>query len=313
MRAHASSQHDDGFPEEMAWAMLLECASVRRGNRPARGLRPAADGTVCESDREDPESLLTWQAGRGWQARGRWDARARWLLDLYLPICNTAAEPPFALGHLGQSLDGYIATRGGDSCYVNDPQNLVHLHRLRALCDAVLVGAGTVATDDPRLTTRHVAGENPVRVVIDPSAGLPPSCRLFSDRQAPTLLVRRGPVEPGIVHGDAEVMGLPDDEHGRLAPLAVCAELARRGLRLVLVEGGGVTVSRFLVAGALDRLHIAVAPFLMGEGIVGVRLPPRERLDDCPRPAARIVRMGSDVLFDLDLRAVPRPAVDDRG
>jgi riboflavin biosynthesis pyrimidine reductase len=71
----------------------------------------------------------------------------------------------------------------------------------------------------------------------------------------------------------------------------------------VFVEGGGVTVSAFLQAGLLDRLHIAIAPVLIGDGRPAIRFTPHARLRDCPRPAYRVFRMGDDVLFDCDLRA----------
>jgi riboflavin biosynthesis pyrimidine reductase len=71
----------------------------------------------------------------------------------------------------------------------------------------------------------------------------------------------------------------------------------------VFVEGGGVTVSRFLEAGLLDRLHVAIAPLVVGQGRPGLRLPPAERLSDSLRPAHRLFRMGEDVLFDCDLRS----------
>jgi riboflavin biosynthesis pyrimidine reductase len=85
-------------------------------------------------------------------------------------------------------------------------------------------------------------------------------------------------------------------------PDALLKALSARGIRRVLVEGGGVTVSRFLEAGLLDRLHLTVAPILMGSGRPGITLPAIETLDEALRPRCRRVPMGDDVLFDLDLR-----------
>jgi riboflavin biosynthesis pyrimidine reductase len=81
------------------------------------------------------------------------------------------------------------------------------------------------------------------------------------------------------------------------------AALAARGLRVLLVEGGGVTVSRCLAAGVLDRLHLVIAPVIIGNGRRGLQHPGPARLADCPRPPARQLALGDDMLWDLDLRA----------
>jgi riboflavin biosynthesis pyrimidine reductase len=78
--------------------------------------------------------------------------------------------------------------------------------------------------------------------------------------------------------------------------------LWNRGCRRVLVEGGGVTVSKFLKANLLDRLQVAVAPFIIGEGRPAIRLPGPAALSDCERPRHRVFRMGDDVLFELVIR-----------
>jgi riboflavin-specific deaminase-like protein len=211
------------------------------------------------------------------------------------------AVRPMVLGHLGQSLDGFIATRGGESRFVTGQENIVHLHRLRAACDAVVVGATTVAADDPLLTTRLVPGANPLRVVLDSRRRLPRDRRVFQDGAAPTLLVcdaaHRGPDDR---HGRAEVIGVPCDA-GRLDLEAVLAALHARGCHSVFVEGGGVTVSAFLAARLLDRLHVTIAPLLIGAGRPGLRLPPVASLADAQRGACGVFRMGDDVLFDFDL------------
>jgi riboflavin biosynthesis pyrimidine reductase len=89
--------------------------------------------------------------------------------------------------------------------------------------------------------------------------------------------------------------------------------LRERGLVSVFVEGGGSTVSRFLEAGLLDRLHVAIAPLVTGRGHPGLTLPARDRIAECLRPAHRVFTMGGDVLFDCDLRAVAPAAGDATG
>ena len=250
--------------------------------------------------RADSHAWLAWGAA-GWAVTPSAPAAARALLELYAPVCAPAGERPLTLAHLGQSLDGWIATASGDSYYVTGPDNVVHLHRLRALCDAVVVGAGTIARDDPLLTVRHVEGPNPLRVVIDPRRRLGLQHRVFAG-DAQTLLIYGDDAACGSTHGAAQIVALPL-LGGRLDLAALLAELRARGCRAVFVEGGGATVSRFLEADLLDRLQIAIAPLVTGRGRPGLTLPARERIAECLRPAHRVFTMGGDVLFDCDLRS----------
>jgi riboflavin-specific deaminase-like protein len=242
---------------------------------------------------------LVWHPNTWWTPGDGAPPQARAWLELYLPVCR-----PTTIAHLGQSLDGYIATGSGDSYYVTGADNVVHLHRLRALCDAVVVGAGTVARDDPRLTVRHVDAANPVRVILDPRRRLSAERRVFAAQDAPTLLVcaEEHALAGGERHGRAEVVAVPT-EHGRLRLDVLLSRLRERGLRSVFVEGGGTTVSTFLEAGLLDRLHVAIAPLITGSGRPGLSLPARDKIVDCLRPMHRVYAMGGDVLFDCDLRA----------
>lgn len=220
------------------------------------------------------------------------------MLDLCLPLCLRTVARPFVYAHLGQSLDGQIATASGASRYVTSPENLLHMHRLRALADAVIVGAGTVERDDPQLTTRLVPGPNPVRVVIDPSLRLPPDRQVFSDGRARTIVVCHATSKPSWhVGAKTELLQLASTTSA-LVPQALIQALADLGLRRLFVEGGGVTVSRFLSLRALDRLHVAVCPLFIGRGRPGVVLPGVDRMEQTLRPAARRFLLGTDVLFD---------------
>jgi len=291
---------------DRAWSALLAASRVvRNGFDRGRAVSFAPDdaGGLREVPSTASDAMLAWHPGAGWAAASASADGADARFALYLPLCAAGPDRPLTLGHLGQSLDGFVATRTGDARFVTGTQNIVHLHRLRALCDAVVVGAETVARDDPQLTTRLVSGPNPLRVVLDPRRRLPARHHVFADGAAATLLVcESARAQPGERFGGAEVAGAPSRD-GRFDLHAVLALLHRRGCQAVFVEGGGVTVSRFLEAGLLDRLHVAIAPLVIGHGRPGLQLPPVDRLTDGLRPAHRLFRMGEDVLFDCDLRA----------
>src|SRR5438876_2536600 len=172
---------------------------------------------------------------------------------------------------------------------------------MRALSDAVVVGAGTIAADNPQLTTRHVAGPSPLRVIFDPSRRLAPDYRVFSDDSAPTLYVcARSLMSPGESHfGFATIVPLDDGDGVTVVELM--RVLRERSCKRIFVEGGGVTVSAFLEANLLDRLQMAIAPLIIGDGRPAIRLPARATLGDCHRPRYRVFRMGGDVLFDCEL------------
>jgi riboflavin-specific deaminase-like protein len=289
-----------------AWLLVL--AAARAANDAARENRRisytlTADGALRGVHDGDSAAVLRWEPGQGWSCLLSADDESRALVDLYLPVCSATPERPVTVGHLGESLDGFIATHAGDSQWVTGPENVVHMHRLRALCDAVVVGAGTIAADDPQLTTRLVPGRNPLRVVLDPGRRLREDHRVFGDDGSDTLYVcARDLVASGQTRfGAAELLGV-NGTADRLDLRELIAALRARGCTRIFVEGGGVTVSTFLQANLLDRLHLAIAPLLIGDGRAAIRLPPPSALGDCHRPVYRVFRMGGDVLFDCDLR-----------
>jgi riboflavin-specific deaminase-like protein len=307
----------DDVAEKPAWRLVLAAAALAaeldRADEPGVfGASP--EGGLRRTDAGDPDGILNWQPGTGWSVAPGAATDDTALLDLYLPIASATREHPITIGHLGQSLDGFIATHSGESRFVTGRENLLHMHRLRALCDAVVVGAGTVAADDPQLTTRLLAGPSPLRVILDPSRRLQAGHRVFQDAAAETLyLCARHLIRPGETRiGLATIVGLDEDPHGPdvLNAWAVMSVLRARGCARVFVEGGGVTVSMFLEANVLDRLHVAVAPLLIGDGRPAIRLPPRALLGDCRRPPYRVFRMGGDVLFDCALGGASAAAAD---
>ena len=243
---------------------------------------------------------------------GRWETstsvtdEARELLELYLPL---QLHVELVIAQIGQSLDGRIATESGHSHYVTGPADIRRLHRLRALVDAVVVGSGTIALDNPRLTVREVEGKNPARVILDPDGRLDQRYHVFSDGAARTVVVRRahGDNAEASAHGDTLILPVVEiDGFEGFDPQAILQALRdHQGYRRVLIEGGGTTISRFLQAGVLDRLHITVAPLLVGSGRPALTLARIESLHQALRPPCRHFRLGEDILFDLDLRQQP--------
>jgi riboflavin-specific deaminase-like protein len=223
---------------------------------------------------------------------------------LFAPLhAPVPAGRSFVIGRVAQSLDGYIATREGESVWISGPDDLRHTHQLRALSDAVVVGARTIRADNPQLTTRLVDGPSPVRVVLDPDCRLDASFRVFRDGPE-TLLLCATEMATARSHGSARILTVPRGPEG-LDIAAILDLLRARGLRRIFVEGGGVTVSRFLAAGALNRLHVTVAPLVMGGGVPAFPLPPVARLEEGRRFAWTAHRIGPDILLDIPLAPTP--------
>ena len=274
----ATSNNADNL--DLAWRLLLE--------QSCQVCTPSSVRENSSSERTTSQLAKLFQKS---------DDTTRTFIDLYRPLVDPAGKR-LIIAHLGQSLDGRIAALNGASRWITGPEDVLHNHRMRALCDAVVVGASTVCYDDPRLTVRGIRGTSPVRVVIDPKRRLGADYKIFSDDEVQTLLLcRASACDAGEVHGHAKVIGVRDED-GNLSPRAIIDALEREGLRRIFVEGGGMTISRFLEAGVLDRLQITVAPVILGSGRPSITLPEIDTVADGLRPAMRQFRLGDDTLFE---------------
>lgn len=225
------------------------------------------------------------------------------LLERYGPL--VAAGPVITIAQLAQSSDGFIASRTGDANYVSSEEDREHLHRLRALVDAVVVGAQTVVADDPQLTTRAVPGSSAVRVIIDPHARIPSDARVLTDGSARTLWCVATEPRSTMLAPHVDLVSMPLSAGG-ISPQALLDMLRNRDLGRVLVEGGGRTVSHFLSAGVLDRLYLTTAPILIGDGIPGVRFAGSDALADALTAPAERFHLGGDICTVFDFAATRR-------
>ena len=207
---------------------------------------------------------------------------------------------PILIAQLGQALDGQIATATGQSKYINGQAGLEHLHHLRAWADVIVVGVGTVVADDPMLNVRLTKGPDPHRVVIDPRGRTPLSAKMLSYGDVRKVILT-GPAaallnRPEDLPPDVEVVALAQED-GSLEPARIVQWLGEQGWSKVLVEGGAMTVTRFLEAECLDYLHIIVAPLLLGVGTPGLRLAAAGSLAQARRFEARAYPLQNEQLI----------------
>jgi diaminohydroxyphosphoribosylaminopyrimidine deaminase/5-amino-6-(5-phosphoribosylamino)uracil reductase len=172
------------------------------------------------------------------QAEAEDGALAAWLTGVH-------ERRPFVVWKVAATLDGRVAAADGTSRWITGEQARAAVHRLRATCDAVVVGSGTALTDDPQLTVRDAAGRptgrRPLRVVVDRSGRLPRTARVLDDA-APTHVSRAG------------------------TPAELLGELFDRDVRRVLLEGGPTLAAAFLRGGLVDEAIVHLAPTLLGAG-----------------------------------------------
>lgn len=216
--------------------------------------------------------------------------------------------------HYAQTLDGRIATRGGESRWISGEGTLAFAHRLRATHDAILVGVGTVLRDDPHLTVRLAEGADPLRVVVDSALRTPPVANVLRDGAAAGTVLAT--TERALADrlaamralGARVLVGRADGEgHVDLADLL--ARLGSLGVSSLLVEGGAGIITAFLRASLVDRFVVCIAPKVLGRGIEGVgdlgiaHLAGALALAD-----VQVERVGDDLVVDARLGAAKRPS-----
>jgi GTP cyclohydrolase II len=223
------------------------------------------------------------------------------------PLLGHAAAPvwrPYVVLKYAQTVDGRIATRRGDARWISSEAERRISHGLRAACDAVLVGVGTVIVDDPQLTVRMVPGSSPLRVVLDSTLRLPPTARLL-DNEAGTIVIttehssdeRRSALR-------ARAVGVHVVDAGpRGVDLASALRALRElGVASLLVEGGGRVITSFFAEKLVDRLVLGIAPTIMGTGIDAVGDLDVARVAESVRLTNRSVHeAGGDLLVAADV------------
>lgn len=185
------------------------------------------------------------------------------MLEMYLPYAclgffGKRHNKCFAISHFAQTLDGRIATLTGDSKWIGNDENLLHAHRMRALCDAILVGVKTLETDNPQLNVRKVPGPDPIRVIIGGNGQL--CSERFHAVDSNTIVFKESknglePFESILIHKEPQ-----------FDLKSVLGVLADKGIYSVYIEGGSYTTSSFLEQKALDQVQIHFSGKILGSG-----------------------------------------------
>jgi len=191
--------------------------------------------------------------------------------SLIRPVALPPARPYVVL-KFAQTIDGRIATSTGDARWISGEAERRVSHALRAACDAVLVGVGTVLQDDPQLTVRMVPGASPMRVVLDSTLRVPEGAKILG-ADAPTTILTTDRSDPARRRAlEARRVGvrvLPAGAHGVDVDAALGA-LRAAGTETLLVEGGARVITSLLDAGVVDRLIVGIAPTIIGRGTEAV-------------------------------------------
>jgi GTP cyclohydrolase II len=224
-----------------------------------------------------------------------------------LPLLGDVREPswrPYVALKYAQTLDGRIATRTGDSKWISGLEERRISHALRAASDAVLIGVGTVLTDDPQLTVRLVPGASPLRVIFDSTLRIPRHARILDD-DASTMVISTSDAraESRRALRDRSVAVHSVDAHPAGVDASAALQLLRGlGVRSVLVEGGARVLTSFLKGGLADRVIVGIAPTILGAGTNAVGdLDIASVTDGLRITGASVYRAGDDLLLAGDL------------
>ena len=215
------------------------------------------------------------------------------LFDIFLPIILNNKNP-YIIGHLAQTLDGFIATHSGESKYISCKANIEHIHRIRAISDVILVGANTVLYDNPMLTTRLVKGNNPMRLILDPKNKIKGTEKVFKnpDNNSFKIVSNKTKEKKNSFYISASKNGFKSNN--------LISLFKKLNKRIIFVEGGGYTISNFYKNGILNRLHLCISPVVVGDGKNSFLIEKKKFIKDFKRHKIQYFKMEKDILCDIE-------------
>ena len=200
------------------------------------------------------------------------------------------------IGQIGQSLDAKIALNNGNSHYINEKESITYLHCLRSISDGLLVGVNTIIKDNPLLTTRKIKGQNPIRLVIDPSLKLTNKYNIFKDKNTNIVFTTSNKKKN---LNNTKIVKLPKKDF----TLGIYKFLKKSSLKYILIEGGPTTLSYFIELKLINYLQFIISPTLIGSGIDSVKLKPITNLNKAIRRPSNFAKLGKEIVATLDFNS----------
>jgi len=200
------------------------------------------------------------------------------------------------IGQIGQSLDAKIALNNGNSHYINEKESITYLHCLRSISDGILVGVNTIIKDNPLLTTRKIKGQNPTRLIIDPSLKLTNKYKIFKDKNTNIVFTTSNKTKN---LNNTTIVKLPKKDF----TLGVYQFLKKSSLKYILIEGGPTTLSHFIEQNLINYMQFIISPTLIGSGINSVKLKPITNLKKAIRRKSNFAKLGKEIIATLDFNS----------
>jgi len=213
---------------------------------------------------------------------------------------------PYVILNSAMSLDGKIATKSRES-RLSSQQDLQRVHRLRSRVDGIMVGLGTILSDNPKLTIKYYPGRNPTRIIVDGLARTPADAYVVKTaRKVPTIIAVTSKASAGNIHRLKKLgVTVLVCGRGRLVSLSILMKrVMRLGIRKILLEGGGTLNWSMLSQGFVDEVSVAVSPLIIGgrEAVTLVEGEGVERVEDAVKLRFTNARSyGADIVLSYEV------------
>ncbi len=230
------------------------------------------------------------------------DTECRKLNEHYFKFIKSGI--PYVTVKYAQTLDGRIATTTGDSQWISSEASRKYVHILRSTNDCVMVGAGTVAADNPQLTVRHIKGKNPLRIIVDSKLRISiKSSVLTDDNSHLTIIATTSRAPAGRITAikklGVEVLVVKKERNGSVSLSSLLKELGKREIMSVLVEGGSEIITSLLKANLVDKMIIPISPKIIGKGLEAIGdLNINKIKNSIKFSSFKTMKKGDDLIFE---------------